>query len=69
MRAFLQSSGISEAIYHPHSQILEVCFHSGHVYRYSGVPDSVFHELSAAESAGKYYNSSIKGKFASMRWF
>ena len=69
MRALLNSSNLSEAIYHPHSKILEVCFHSGHVYRYTGVPNSIFTELQRAESAGRFYNKKIKGKFSSMRWF
>ena len=69
MRALLNSSNISEAIYHPHSKILEVCFHSGHVYRYTGVPNYIFQELIGADSAGRFYNKRIKGKFSSMRWF
>ena len=69
MRALLNSSGLSEAIYHPHAKVLEVCFHSGHVYRYTGVPNNVFQGLIGAESAGAFYNRYIKGKFSSMRWF
>lgn len=69
MRTLLNSSNLSEVIYHPHSMILEVCFHSGHVYRYSGVPSTIYNELIAAPSAGKFYNHHIKGKFSSMRWF
>ena len=69
MRFPLQSSTISEAVYHPGSLILEVCFHSGHVYRYTGVPKHTVDDFIGAESVGKFYNRWIKGKFPSMRWF
>ena len=36
---------------------------SGDVYRYFDVPASEFLNLQIAESAGKYYNSDIKGKY------
>lgn len=68
MRVRLLSSSICETMYHPANKILEVIFHSGHVYRYSGVPHEIFDQFVAAESAGKFYNSQIKGKFNSMRW-
>ena len=69
MRILLNSTNLSEAIYYPATKTLEVCFHSGHVYRYSGVPRDTFQGLIDSESAGRVYNNSIKGQFPSMRWF
>ena len=69
MRFRLVSSTISEAVYHPTSLILEVCFHSGHVYRYSGVPKDIVDDFLTASSVGRFYNQHIKGKFPSLRWF
>lgn len=69
MRFPLQSSTIAEAVYHPATLILEVIFHSGHVYRYSGVPKDLVTQFLQAPSVGRFYNRTIKGKFPSMRWF
>ena len=69
MRFPLQSSTIAEAVYHPASLILEVCFHSGHVYRYTGVPKHTVDNFIGADSVGRFYNRWIKGKFPAMRWF
>lgn len=69
MRFPLKSSTICEAVYHPGSLILEVCFHSGHVYRYTGVPKHTVDQFIDADSVGRFYNRWIKGKFPSMRWF
>jgi hypothetical protein len=69
MRTLLNLSNISEAVYHSNSKILEVCFHSDHLYRYTGVPTYIFNKLIGAKSAGRFYNRHIKGKFASIRWF
>ncbi len=40
---------------------LEFCSHS--VYRYFGVPVSVYEALVAASSKGKYFNGTIRGHF------
>ena len=68
MRALLNSTNLYEVIYHPSLQVMEVYFHSGHAYRYVGVPSTVFNGLISASSAGQYYNSRIKGQFSSVRW-
>ncbi len=69
MRALLNSTNLHEVIYHPSLQMMEVHFHSGHTYRYMGVPTRVFNELINAPSAGRYYNHKIRGHFSSVRWF
>lgn len=43
---------------------LEVKFHSGSTYRYSGVPADLHGEMMGASSAGKFLNENIKGRYA-----
>jgi hypothetical protein len=43
--------------------VLEVEFLDGGLYRYLGVPRSVFDGLFRAHSAGSYFNQQIKGRF------
>lgn len=45
------------------SGILQLEFHSCGVYRYFGVPHSVYKALLAASSKGKYFNRVIRGCF------
>lgn len=60
----LNSSMISAAGYDPDTQRLQVEFKATHaVYEYSDVPQEVFDGLTGAESAGKYYNLHIAGKY------
>lgn len=42
---------------------LYVRFHSGGEYKYSGVPESLFHDFMAADSKGGFLASHIKGRF------
>lgn len=42
---------------------LEVEFVSGHVYRYSDVPESEYRRLLGASSVGKHLNQFIKGTY------
>jgi len=48
---------------------MEITFHSGHIYRYAGIPRNVFQDLINAPSAGRFYNRFIRGRFDSIRWF
>lgn len=43
---------------------LYVTFLSGKVYAYLNVPESVYEEMKAAFSKGKFLNEEIKGKYA-----
>jgi hypothetical protein len=69
MRVLFNSTNIAEAFYQPSTQILEIYFHSGHVYRYAGIDRDTFDELISAPSAGKFYNNHIRGQYTSLRWF
>lgn len=42
---------------------LYVRFHSGGEYKYSGVPEALFHDFMAADSKGGFLASHIKGRF------
>ncbi len=42
---------------------LYVRFHSGGEYRYSGVPESMYHDFMAADSKGGFLAAHIKGHF------
>jgi KTSC domain len=43
--------------------MLEIKFRTGRVYRYRPVPRVVYEELSAASSAGKYFNDLIRTSY------
>lgn len=42
---------------------LVVTFNSGADYLYKAVPEEVYEGMAKSESAGKYLNANIKGKF------
>jgi KTSC domain len=44
-------------------EILQLEFRSHAVYRYFGVPVSVYEALVAAPSKGRYFNGTIRGHF------
>lgn len=54
----MNSAGYAEG-----KKILEIEFSSREMYHYFNVPKRVFTGLLKAGSAGKYFNSRIKGKF------
>jgi hypothetical protein len=45
------------------NDVLEVEFHSGHIYRYHDVPQGEYQALLGASSVGKMFNSAIAGQF------
>lgn len=57
------SSNIRAIGYDPHTQTLEVEFHSGSVYQYYGVPDHMHEQIMEAPSKGKFLNSYIKNSY------
>jgi KTSC domain len=59
-RTPVTSSTISSVGYDPGSRTLEVAFHSGAVYQYSGVPASVYQGLMTAASHGQYMDAHVK---------
>jgi len=59
-RTRVSSSNIASVGYDPESQVLEVEFHGGGVYRYSSVPARVYDAFLRAPSKGSYFHSHVK---------
>jgi len=59
----VKSSTISAFGYDKIEEVLIVEFKGGAQYRYEKVPKATFDGLKSAESFGKYFHSTIKGKF------
>jgi ATP-dependent DNA helicase RecG len=47
--------------------MLEIEFHSGAVYQYCDVPQTVVEELFAQDSLGSYFNTEIRDVYACAR--
>lgn len=60
----LASSNLSAMRYDEQTRLLQIRFQSGRSYDFKDVPADVAGGLKQAESAGKYFNSSIKGVYA-----
>jgi len=43
---------------------LEVEFKSGAIWQYFDVPESVYYEMKAASSCGKFFLANIKGQYS-----
>jgi hypothetical protein len=59
----VKSSHIQAVGYVPESKTLNVTFHNGQTYQYSGVPESEYKALLAAPSPGGHFIKNIKSKF------
>jgi len=59
----VDSSNIHSIGYDPETKTLHVQFQSGATYHYLNVPEETHLALDMAESAGRYMNENIKGKF------
>lgn len=62
-RTPVSSSTLVSVGYSSAEALLEAEFHRGTVYRYLDVPESVYRDLLAAESVGRYFNAAIRGRF------
>lgn len=58
-RVAVESSMICEVGYDAEAQMLEVVFNSGKIYRYTGVPPTVYAEVLASASKGQYMRACI----------
>jgi hypothetical protein len=54
----LRSVGYDES-----TKILEIEFHTGVVYQYSGVPVKVYADLMHSAEIGKYFSEKVRPKF------
>ncbi len=57
------SSDIKSIDYDASTSTLEVEFHSGGVYQYGGVPESVYVGLMQASSHGLYFHQHIRDRY------
>ena len=60
----IDSTSLASVGYDRASRTLEVEFQGGRVYRYFGVPPGRYRALLAAESAGRFLNTEIKGVYS-----
>ncbi len=66
LRQPVESSAIAKVGYSKRHHILEIEFINGAVYRYLDVPAMVYHDLMAAESKARFYDSNIKRHYHSI---
>ncbi|MEP7016347.1 MAG: KTSC domain-containing protein [Verrucomicrobiota bacterium] len=66
-RAPVASGAIASVGYSKRLQILEIEFLNGAIYRYNGVPRSIYHKLMSSPSKAHYFHEHIKGNFPSSR--
>lgn len=59
-RVPVQSSNLASVGYDPKTSTLEIEFHDGGIYQYSGVPPEVHQGLMNAASKGSYLDQNIK---------
>jgi hypothetical protein len=62
-RQLVQSTTLTSVGYDPTLRVLELEFRSGEIYRYRAVPSTIYRELMAAESKGRFFSKNIRGKF------
>ena len=62
-RVPVESSSLVSIGFAREAHVLEIEFRSGAIYRYLGVPQTVFEALKKAESKGRYFAQSIRGKY------
>jgi hypothetical protein len=62
--AAVESTTLAMVGYDEAPELLQLEFCSGAVYQYFGVPAAVYEGLLEAPSKGRYFNLSIRGRFA-----
>lgn len=66
-RTAVDSSSIAEIGYEAGTQTLEVEFNNGGIYRYFGVPASVYDAFISCDSKGRFFNENIRDLYRSLR--
>lgn len=59
----VRSSNLKTVGYDQKTNVLEIEFHSGGVYQYLNVPESMYQALLNAASKGAYFHGNIKERF------
>lgn len=62
-RERVNSSNLKSVGYDPTVQVLEIEFHDGSVYQYTGVPQTIHSELMRASSHGSYFHKNVREKY------
>jgi len=60
----IKSRDIALVGYDTGTEVLEVVFRAGGVYRYQNVPEYVYQELMSASSHGTYFQHYVKNTFS-----
>ena len=63
IRQPVSSSNLSSIGYDSESHTLEIEFHSGGVYQYFDVPQSVYDALMSAPSHGSFFHRNVRDKY------
>lgn len=63
----VSSSDLHSVGYDPETKVLEIEFHSGGIYQYSNIPETIFEQLMSAPSHGKFFHAHIKNVYAHRR--
>jgi hypothetical protein len=63
----VSSSNLRSVGYDRQSQILEIEFHSGGIYQYTSVPESIYTALMQAASKGSYFHDHIKDRYPTQK--
>ncbi|QIA51058.1 KTSC domain-containing protein [Pantoea agglomerans] len=59
----VSSSNLKSVGYDAPSGILEIAFHNGGIYQYTGVPANIYQGLLSAPSKGQYFHLHIKNVY------
>jgi len=63
IRQSVSSSNLRSVGYDSSIETLEIEFHSGSIYQYSNVPNTVHSALMVASSHGQYFDAHIKNSY------
>jgi hypothetical protein len=63
----VQSSMVWAVDYDPKTQVLEVAFKRSGVFRYTGVPVTVYRDMMRSDSIGSYLRSCVIGMYPERR--
>lgn len=66
-RQSVSSSDLRSVGYDAETQVLEIEFHSGGIYQYSRVPESISRGLLGAASKGRYFHAYVKDRYSYRR--
>ncbi|MGE0539179.1 MAG: KTSC domain-containing protein [Dehalococcoidia bacterium] len=59
----VSSSNVAAIGYDDATELLQVRFHNGSLYAYSGVPSSVFQRFLSAPSKGSFVHEELKDRY------